>query len=314
MAYSEKIDVLFTDQFKEWELAKVNYELLAKVKTKKIDFDGYAISVQFNPERIRSSAAKVDAKSIEARPCFLCAKNRPAVQRGVDFEDGLTILINPFPIFNRHLTIPSQAHVDQRISPNFNSMLNLAKALPDYIIFYNGPQCGASAPDHFHFQAGNKGFLPVENDFEAGKKIRLLSTLSGTEIWHWNGYGRGMVTLTGNDQERLGKVFSSFYEKFAGLQPDKPEPMLNILAGYYHNEWRIHLIPRKIHRPRQFFHEGANQILLSPASVDLGGIIITPREEDFYKISKNDIADIFGQVCLADEEMPGFFNEIIKGK
>ena len=121
--------------------------------------------VQFNPGRITSSAAKVDARSIEARPCFLCEKNRPAQQRGISFEQDYTILINPFPIFRRHLTIVSDIHTDQRIAGNFLTMLRLAEALPEYVIFYNGPQCGASAPDHLHFQAGNKGFLLIEDDF-----------------------------------------------------------------------------------------------------------------------------------------------------
>jgi hypothetical protein len=306
--YQECVDELFSSQLRDWELANINYGLLTKVKTREVDFGGFRISVQFNPERMRSSVAKVDAKSIEARPCFLCSKNRPAIQVGVSFEKDLTMLVNPFPIFTRHLTIPSEQHVDQRILPNFPALLTLAEAMPDFVTFYNGPQCGASAPDHFHFQAGNKGFLPIENDFSKRKYPRLLSEKAGVEHWNWIGYMRGIMTLKSINKEELILAFNRFYNKFSDFQPDQPEPMLNILAYFYNDGWVIHIIPRKLHRPVQFFADGEKQILLSPGSVDLGGVIITPREEDFNKINASDISDIFNQVCFDEREIPGFFN------
>jgi hypothetical protein len=309
--YSRRVNDLFSAQLKDWELARLNYGLLAKVKTRELDFGEFRILVQFNPERMRSSTAKVDIKSIEARLCFLCSKNRPSEQSGVSFDKGMTFLVNPFPIFPRHLTIPSELHIYQRIQDNFPAMLSLAEGIPDFVIFYNGPQCGASAPDHLHFQAGNKGFLPIEKDFAKGKNTRLISKKTGVEVWHWTGYLRGIMTLKSNNRTKLIRAFSLFFDKFSDSQPDKPEPMLNILAYYYPDGWVIHIIPRKIHRPCQFFAEGEMKILLSPASVDLGGVIITPREEDFIKIKASDIADIFDQVCLTDNEIPGFFSDII---
>ncbi|MFA5818534.1 MAG: DUF4922 domain-containing protein [Bacteroidales bacterium] len=309
MLFSEKVSGLFSSQMREWDLARVNYLQIKRVKTRILDLSGFEILVQFNPERIRSSAANVDAKSIGARPCFLCSKNRPSQQRGLTFKRSLTVLVNPFPIFPRHLTIHSELHTDQRILQNFGSMLSLAEAIPDYVIFYNGPQCGASAPDHLHFQAGNRGFLPIETDFSGGKFTTLISGKPGVKIWNWSGYLRGIVTLSGSESEKLISVFNHFFKKFSAFQPDKPEPMLNILAYYNPDGWVVHLIPRKLHRPTQFFEEGIDQILLSPASVDLGGVIITPREEDFNKINASDIADIFNQVCINENEIAGFFNE-----
>lgn len=311
IGYSESVNELFSSQLRDWELARVNYGLLSKVKTRELDFGGFRILVQFNPERIRSSVAKVDTKSIEARPCFLCSINRPLQQRGVSFEKNMTVLVNPFPIFTKHLTIPSKLHIDQRIGNNFGNMLSLAKAIPDYVIFYNGPQCGASAPDHFHFQAGNKGFLPIENDFADRKFVRLVSNKDGVEVWHWTGYLRGIMTLKGTVKVKLIQAFNHFFEKFSKFQPDKPEPMLNILAYYDPDGWIIHIIPRTLHRPIQFFAEGEKQILLSPAAVDLGGVIITPRETDFDKISVLDIKDIFSQVCLDENELLDFFSELL---
>ena len=301
--YTSKVNSLFSSQLKDWELAGVNYKLLSNVKTKAVDFEGFKILVQFNPERIRSSAAKVDSKSIEARPCFLCVKNRPGQQQGVDFSHEMTILVNPFPIFNRHLTIPSEAHIDQRIKSNFEKMLDLSEALPEFVIFYNGPECGASAPDHLHFQAGNKGFLPIEADFSDKRFVRLISKSEGIGTWHWKNYLRGLITFHGTSKNQLIAAFGSFYEKFSAIQPDKPEPMLNILSYISGVSWTIHLIPRKLHRPLQFFAKEEQQILLSPASVDLGGVIIVPREEDFIKITAADIEDIFTQVCLNENEI-----------
>lgn len=311
MLYSEKVNDLFSDQLIEWDLARVNYTQLEKVRTRKINFGSFEILVQFNPGRIISTSAKVDTKSIEARKCFLCSKNRPSQQRGITFKKNFTVLVNPYPIFTRHLTIPEKLHADQRILRNFCTMLNLAKAIPDFLVFYNGPQCGASAPDHFHFQAGNRGFLPIETDFTSRKFTTLMSYRSGVEIWHWSGYLRGIVTLRGSDKEKLERIFNLFFEKFSAFQPEKPEPMINILAYFNPEGWVIHLIPRKLHRPTQFFKVGFKQILISPASVDLGGVIITPREEDYNQISALDIADIFNQVCINEHEITGFFSEMI---
>ena len=301
--YSGGVSDLFDSQLKEWDLARDNYRQLDNVKVRKVFFAEFEIAVQFNPGRINSSAAKVDAQSIEARPCFLCEKNRPAQQRGIRFEQGYTILINPFPIFRRHLTIVCDTHTDQRIAGNFLTMLGMAEALPEYVIFYNGPQCGASAPDHLHFQAGNKGFLLIEDDFRNKGLCRKVEVDHGTELWSWQKYGRGIMTLRGSDKGALAEAFGNFYARFALTQPERPEPMLNILASYSDNMWIIHVIPRKLHRPACYFAEGNDRILLSPASVDIGGVLITPREEDFIKITSADISAIFMQVCLNEKEI-----------
>jgi hypothetical protein len=298
MSYSDKTESFFNAQINEWDLANLNYIQLENVRTRSVSFDGFEVLVQFNPGRITSTAAKVDSKSIETRPCFLCGQNRPTLQQGLVFKPGMTLLVNPFPIFKKHLTIVSDDHIDQRIYGNFGTMLDLALELTDYQVFYNGPQCGASAPDHFHFQAGNKGFLPVERDFTDNKLCKLHSAKTDIEVWHWPEYSRSVFSFKGNDREKLIRAFNAFYNRFAELQSDKPEPMLNILASYSSGEWIVHFFPRKIHRPAQFFAEGHCKILLSPASVDLGGVVITPREEDYLKITRDDLDDIFTQVSL----------------
>jgi ATP adenylyltransferase/5',5'''-P-1,P-4-tetraphosphate phosphorylase II len=309
--YLNQINELFLSQLQEWDLARLNYSQLEKVRTRKLDFGTFEVSVQFNPERIRSSAAKVDTRSIEERPCFLCSLNRPPEQRGIVFEKRLTILINPFPIFRTHLTIPSEFHTDQRIRKNFDMMLTLAEAIPSYTVFYNGPQCGASAPDHFHFQAGNIGYMPIESDFRNGKHTSLHSSKQGIEVWEWKYYLRGIITIKGSERQKVVRIFDRLFERLADIQPDRPEPMINLLAMYSSGEWIIHIIPRKQHRPAQFYAKGNDQILISPAAVDLGGVIITPREEDFDRIRKSDIEDIFGQICFEENELTGLLNEVL---
>lgn len=306
---TEKVNELFSQQLSEWDLAKNNYAHLDRVLTKRIAFGNFDILVQFNPERIRSTAAKVDSKSVETRPCFLCKGNRPTQQKDLPFDDNYTILVNPFPIFHRHLTITRNEHCDQRIRNSFHDLLNLAGELPGYVVFYNGPECGASAPDHMHFQAVEKGYLPLENDFLRERLAYRIGIRSGAEVWLWKGYLRGILSLKGYDSDGLINAFEIFYKIFSGIQPANPEPMFNILAYCVKDGFIVHIIPRKVHRPVQYFNEGTSQILVSPAAIDLGGVIITPREDDFSRLDKDEIEDILRQVCFDENEL----SSMIKG-
>jgi hypothetical protein len=188
-------------------------------------------------------------------------------------------------------------------------MLTLSAALPDYVVFYNGPQCGASAPDHLHFQAGERGFLPLEQDFLKGGLSERVSLKYGIEIWLWKKYLRGIISFKGKDRKGLLDAFDEFYLRMSKIQAERPEPMLNILAYADKYGYTIHVIPRKAHRPSQFFIDGNGQILVSPASVDLAGVMITPRGEDFERINQENMSDIFGQLCFNETEL----KSLIKG-
>ncbi len=299
MTISRKIKELIRSQMQNWDLARNNYGGLRMVKSQTVQLaGGRVIKVQFNPERIRSSAAKVDAKSIQQRACFLCEENRPAQQEGVAFGDDFTILINPYPIFPEHLTIVSNRHTLQLIEPNFKQMLALARELKEFTLFYNGPKCGASAPDHFHFQAGTKGFMPVEEDFRNGKYTKLAAEEKGVKLYQWEEYHCGVITFQGDREQVMVDLFERLYTYLRSYQPDEIEPMLNVLAYFEKGSWIVHVFPRILHRPSCYFEEGVKQILISPASVDMGGVFITPREEDFEKISAADLENILKQVCL----------------
>ncbi|MPQ48796.1 DUF4922 domain-containing protein [Marinifilum sp. N1E240] len=289
-------------QVRDWPLANGNFKGLEKVEEKEFEFDGFKMKVQFNPERIRSSAAKVDKKSIENRACFLCLDNLPAEQGGLAQGEGFVILVNPFPIIPQHFTIPKVDHVDQSFMPNINGMLSLAKSMEGYTLFYNGPKCGASAPDHMHFQAGNKGFMPVESEYFFLKdKSELLVKTEEVEVRSFNHFLRKMISVESTNTKDLVKIVTDFYNVFSEMQPEENEPMLNVICSYVDGKYIMHLFPRKLHRPTQFFAEDDEQLLISPASVDFGGVFITPRREDFEKITASDIEDIFKQTCVDED-------------
>ena len=290
----------FTEsQLLAWPLAAANFKGLEKVEEKAFHFDGFQIRAQFNPERMRSSVAEVDKQSIAARKCFLCSENRPPEQDAIAFGDDFLILINPFPIFKNHFTITCNRHIDQRFIPNVKTLLELSEAMEGFTVFYNGPECGASAPDHLHFQAGESSFMPVTDEFERFKSSgRILFSGEKTNVWAFDNYLRKMISIQTNSISEGLDVIGVYYKHFEAMQPEKMEPMMNALSSFSKGKWTIHLFPRKAHRPSHFFEEGEKQILISPGSVDFGGVFILPRREDFDKISRENIADILTQVCV----------------
>jgi ATP adenylyltransferase/5',5'''-P-1,P-4-tetraphosphate phosphorylase II len=305
---------LFSQQIQSWQLADANYRGLEKATAREFEIDGLHFIVQYNPERIRSSAAKVDAKSISERKCFLCPQNFPNEQQGIPICGDFLILVNPFPIFPKHLTIPKLQHTDQMIAKNMGAMLDISAALYNYVVFYNGAKCGASAPDHLHFQAGNKGFMPVEKEFVEMKNRLPAHRYKNVEASFAADYLRRMITLQSDSKSDLLEIFAKIYGILAALQPQESEPMLNMLCYAGKDEWTVHIFPRTKHRPSQFFAQGRDQLLISPASVDLGGVFITPRNEDFEKISKEDIIDILNQITIEKVEFEKISYEISKIK
>ena len=296
---NQTIQNLITEQLTFWETARNNYEALSTVKVKELNVNGVPYKVQFNPARIVSSGAKVDAKTIQERKCFLCPANLPPVQKGVPFKEHYNILVNPFPIFPRHLTIPEQAHVDQRIAARMEDMLDLAKALTDYVIFYNGPKCGASAPDHAHFQAGNKGFLPIEKDWR-NQLAEKVADYQHAALWYMNDAPRATLVIESSSKEDAAHLFDIIYRSLE-VKPGEEEPMMNVLALYENEKWVVFVFPREKHRPACYTAEGEANLLSSPASVDLGGVFITPVEKDFLKITAEDIAQILSEVCVDEQ-------------
>jgi hypothetical protein len=295
------VRTFFQEQLAEWPLAKQNYEALKKVRVRELDLGGCSVRIQFNPERMRSSAAKVDVKSIQERKCFLCPANLPAEQRGIPFGTRYQILVNPFPIFPVHLTIPDMEHTDQLIYDRFGDMLDLAEALDDFVVFYNGPKCGASAPDHLHFQAGNKGFLPLEKDVLTVKREMIINN-DDALCYTLPDYHRNVIVIESKRKEKVVNQFVRIYDTLE-IKAGEKEPMLNSVTWYEKNKWIICIFPREVHRPKCYFAEGETNILLSPASVDLSGVCVLPLEKDFDKITADDIKAVFKEICVSDERL-----------
>lgn len=293
---NETIQKFLTGQLADWETARNNYAALAGVQVRELNVCGVRYKVQFNPARIVSSGAKVDAKSIQERKCFLCPANLPAQQKGIPFGGHYQILVNPFPIFPRHLTIPDLNHTPQRIEGRLEDMMELARQLTDFTIFYNGPRCGASAPDHAHFQAGNRGFIPIEADWKNQIAGRIADYGKAT-LYYLNDQPRTTLVIQSADMASANHLFSLICR----LLPEQPEgePMLNLLAMYDEGVWTLFVFPRAKHRPACYTAEGDARLLSSPASVDLGGVFITPVEADFHKISPAIMEQILSEVCLS---------------
>ena len=302
------IPQLFEQQLATWSQAADNYAALADVEVKDFDIDGMHFKVQFNPARAVSSGAKVDADSIKARKCFLCADNRPEVQRGIDWADDYTILINPFPIFPRHLTIPAKSHIPQSCSNAVGDMLRLAAGLDGYTVFYNGPRCGASAPDHFHFQAGNSDFLPLADNLN-GVEMKEIKSLEDSRLYLVDNLPIKMFVIDANNAENGERLFKLLLNAMPVAEGDY-EPMLNMLAYSTPAGVRLVVVPRKKHRPSFYGTEGEGTMMLSPAAVDVGGVFITPRRCDFEVLDESIIRRVIDELCLTSEEINNIAHKI----
>ncbi len=300
---------LINRQLAVWQQASDNFAALANVGVKEVTVGGFPVKIQFNPARIVSSAAKVDPKTIKERKCFLCAANRPEIQEGLPFKgkkQEYTVLINPFPIFPKHLTVPDTSHVNQTIEgeyERFEDMLSLAETLDDFLFFYNGPKCGASAPDHMHFQGGNKGFLPVEYNYNKLEKTLLVDT-EGAKVYSVENYMRGIMAIEATDKLAAVAQFRKIYSLLE-VKEGEWEPMLNLLAWTVKEgdvtKYVALVYLREKHRPSHYFAEGDANILLSPASVDMGGVFITPLEKDFNKVTEKELTEIADELQISNE-------------
>ena len=300
-------------QFGKWELCRKNHEALKDIKTKCFNIDGNLIKVQFNPARAVSTLAKLDKSSIEARPCFLCMKNKPEEQDSINIDAGMkfSIRINPYPILPGHLTISSEEHIPQTLADKAEMQLpgKILEKVEDYFgqgyaIFYNGAKCGASAPDHFHFQAAKKEDIPFISQWN---ELFKSATCNGSTKME---NGDTCYSYTVNSFVCPIKVFTSLSGNIdtgllLGYLDSLPKHEGESEARYNMFAWREQddvfcaaFFPRDKHRPSCYFAEGGEQIFVSPGALDMAGLIVTPREEDFNKIDETDIKKIYKEVSL----------------
>src|ERR1700730_3550096 len=287
----DEIEHLLERQSRVWPQLAKGIEGLALANTRSVRIDRFEVYIRHVPHRIVNTTAEVDRASIAKRPCFLCAENLPPEEEGVPFGQDFMIYCNPFPIVDRHLTIAHRAHSPQRITNQFGNMLDLAAALPGYFVIYNGPECGASAPDHMHFQAGSRGLFPIEKD---------TALLTGITVPN---YGRNVFILSGRDRSALIDRVDRAIDLLAETTGKRPEPLVNIAVFHERAEWVAYLFPRGKHRPEVYYK---GELTVSPASIDLCGIFVVPMAEHFEKITGDAIAAIFREITLPD----GPFQEV----
>ncbi len=286
----------FTLQMERWEETRLRYRDLRNIKIKALDDD---ILLQYNPARIGSTAAKIDNKSLKERPCFLCEKNRPAQQIAMPFDNGFQLLVNPYPILPMHFTIPARKHTPQHIWGNYPVMHRLLNEHPELVVFYNGPKCGASAPDHLHFQAGTKGTLPLQASWP--RLSRNLETIieenEDNQISLLHEFVVPAFVIQSKDEETDNRLFARLYKSMP-QHKDDTEPMMNIICWKQGDQHVTVVIPRAKHRPDCYFMEGEEQYLVSPGALDMAGLVVLPREEDFSRLTTERVTKLL-QECGA---------------
>ena len=302
--YSRAISLLYNRQSNDWPLLKQGIDSLSSVEQKKFFFDGYEIYTQFNPGRINSTIADVSPEAVKKNKCLLCAENLPKEQQGIIYKDKYSILCNPFPVFYNHLTISSILHTPQRIKKYFANLLDISRDIPDYSFLYNGPESGASVPGHHHFQACKKESIPINIDYEGLKNEYGKEFISNGVVINAIDDGiRKVFALESDSSKSLVKLFNTLYSLYSPVSKSHVEPMMNIISSFEpETGWRILLTFRKKHRPDAYFKEDDENILVSPATIDLGGVLVTPLEKDFKKIDKEIIKMIFREVSMGKEE------------
>jgi hypothetical protein len=267
---------------------------LSQLQRKQLSSGSDSIVVQLNPARQRSTLAKTDAKAIAARPCFLCPQNMPAEERGVAFED-LVVMPNPFPILPLHCTIAARDHRPQQIAGQIESFLRLAQAIgPDVVALYNGPRCGASAPDHFHFQAALAHEIPILAQAAEIERKQPATPLSS--------FGRNLLVFSGTNVATLEDNIECAITAMQRIVSTNDEPMLNLLGHSRAGRFTVILFPRAAHRPACYFAEGDEKLSVSPAILEMCGLLVATHRDDFERIDATIARAIYGEVSLQSDQ------------
>jgi len=301
---------LFDQQMASWPALSRAYADLRRARRREMIYDGFPFVIQFNPRRVGSVEAKTDPAAVADRPCFLCLDRLPSEQKVVLYRDAFFILCNPFPIFRPHFTIAHCRHQPQSLEGNIVPFLELAREFsPAVTLFYNGPRCGASAPDHLHFQGCPTGAIPVESEWgkQAGRLI-----VEGDHVALRSLYvpGRSLLLLEGENRETLAMILKETLTVMRDHEGGDEEAMMNVLASFADGKWRINIFPRRKHRPSAFFREGESRRAITPGTVEMGGLVITTNKRDFTGLDQGQLLDIFTEVSVDAHYLEGMIDEL----
>lgn len=295
------ISRFFNRQLEVWTDARHRFRDLKHVETRQFSDQ---LKLQWNPARIVSTGAKIDKKTLGERPCFLCDKNSPKEQMSKQIDEKFHLLVNPFPILPVHFTIPARKHQPQLIYKNYGEMHRFISLHSDLMVFYNGPKCGASAPDHLHFQAGTNGILPLQTNWQRlSRNLTDIISLNDEEkISVVRDFIVPAFVIISKSAESDEVLFRRLY-KAMPQRGDETEPMMNIISWRKGEEFISVVIPREKHRPKAYFAEGDAQFVVSPGALDMSGLIITPREEDFRKLTEEKVLSLLQECGVSEEKM-----------
>jgi ATP adenylyltransferase/5',5'''-P-1,P-4-tetraphosphate phosphorylase II len=302
---------LYREQKKQWLMLTEGANSLESVRIKDVRCSTFDVRLQYNPKRIVSTGAKVDAASIKERTCFLCVAHLPEEQQGVLYREKFLILCNPMPIFKEHFTISHVEHIAQSLEEHIVTMLDLAQDFSDsHTVFYNGPKCGASAPDHMHFQASPKNGISVEGEAEFAERRKFHKRLGEVDLYSLVKFGRSVVVMESSKKQDAEFVFLRLTGAMRKVMNTNDEPMMNVLCSFTDGVWRFIVFPRTKHRPDAYFKEGDEKILISPAAVDIGGLIITPIEKDFDRVDAAMIEKMYDEVSVPAETLENIIDMV----
>ena len=300
----------FNRQLETWGDARKRYRELCNIKTKELTGDTFTIMAQYNPARIVSTGAKIDKQTLAKRPCFLCEQNRPKEQTKKIIDSHYELLVNPFPILPTHFTIPSRRHEPQRIKGSYGEIHRLLYEYPDMTVFYNGPKCGASAPDHAHFQAGTKGVLPIQTSWQrlCRNLVPVVQEAEGEGIWLVADYPCAAFLIKSRHQKTDEHLFAKLYQAM-DIKAGEAEPMMNIVAWRQEDTFLSIVFPRHKHRP-DCYGEGEGKYLVSPGALDMAGLMITPRQDDFQRLDAPTAFNILKEVAATDDEVAAITDKL----
>ena len=293
---------LLSEQKKAWPDLTKGYQSFEARREREVFCRGFSARLQHNIGRIKSSTADVSQKVVENRDCFLCLNRLPEEQKGILYRNEFLILCNPAPILNAHLTISHVDHCRQTITGHIETFLRLTADFgPGWELLYNGPRCGASAPDHLHFQAAPSGQMPIEQDILEKKKLVLKKESEGILFYRVEGLDREVVMIEGNDSATVSHGFNGFLKSLKKSLQIDDEPMMNVVGLHEDRKYRLVIFPRRKHRPDAFFREGNDRVVVSPGVIDMGGILVTPVERDFERLDAAAVEGIYKEVSLEGE-------------
>ena len=298
----------FDRQLEHWDDARKRFRDVRDVRTKELFAGDNELRVQWNPSRLVSTGAQLDKKTLSERPCFLCEKNRPQVQITKLLDSKFELLINPFPILPTHYTIPLRKHEPQQIAPYYKEIHKILRQYPGLMVFYNGPRCGASAPDHMHLQAGKSMQLPLQQAWQRlSRNVECIRAINDEEyVALVKDYICPCFAIKSQSKTANTRLFTLLYKHLPPMKTDEgqtEEPMMNIVSWRQGADFISIIFARRKHRPDCYFKEGDEQLLVSPGALDMSGLIITPREEDFNRIDAEQAIDILRECSMTDEQV-----------